>query len=108
MKGFTLNLQRSPEIVWRVEKRREADVLAAMERGEDVSEHGTVILIAAGAMHQLNFVAGRIWTLCDGKRSDEEIFALLAGEFSVDPAELQADLNEFLNDLIKREWLQRG
>lgn len=103
-----MNLQRNPEIVWRVEKRREADVLAAMERDEDVSEHGTVILIASGMMHQLNFVGGRIWSLCDGSRSDEELFALLAGEFSVDAAEFTADLHEFINDLIKREWLRRG
>lgn len=103
-----MNLQRNPEIVWRIEKRREADVLAAMERGEDVSEHGTVILIASGMMHQLNFVGGRIWALCDGTRSDEELFALLAGEFQVDAAELSADLTEFINDLTKREWLRRG
>ena len=103
-----MNLQRNPEIVWRIEKRREADVLAAMERGEDVSEHGTVILIASWMMHQLNFVGGRIWALCDGSGSDEELFATLAGEFQVDPAELSADLTEFINDLIEREWLRRG
>ena len=103
-----MNLKRNPEIVWRIEKRREADVLAAMERGEDVSEHGTVILIASGMMHQLNFVGGRIWALCDGTRSDEELFALLAGEFEVDAAELSADLTEFINDLTQREWLRRG
>jgi len=103
-----MNLQRNTEIVWRVEKRREADVLAAMERDEDVSEHGTVILIASGMMHQLNYVGGRIWALCDGSRSDEELFALLAGEFNVDAAELAADLHEFINDLTNREWLRRG
>jgi pyrroloquinoline quinone biosynthesis protein D len=103
-----MNLQRNPEIVWRVEKRREADVLAAMERDEDVSEHGTVILIASGMMHQLNYVGGRIWALCDGSRSDEELFALLSGEFNVDAAELAADLHEFINDLTNREWLRRG
>lgn len=103
-----MNLQRNPDIVWRIEKRREAEVLAAMERDEDVSAHGTVILIHQGMMHQLNFVGGRIWALCDGTRCDEEIFALLASEFQVDAAELSADLAEFVNDLINREWLRRG
>lgn len=103
-----MNLQRNPEIVWRIEKRREADVLAAMERGEEVAEVGTVILIVSGMMHQLNYVGGRIWALCDGTRSDEELIALLAGEFEVDPAELSVDLTEFINDLLKREWLRRG
>lgn len=103
-----MNLQRNPEIVWRIEKRREADVLAAMERGEDVAEHGTVLLIVAGTMHQLNYVGGRIWSLCDGSRSDTELFAALAAEFEVEAAELTADLSEFINDLLKREWLRRG
>jgi pyrroloquinoline quinone biosynthesis protein D len=103
-----MNLQRNPEIVWRVEKQREAQVLEAMERDEDVSAEGTVILIASGMMHQLNYVGGRIWVLCDGSRSDEELLALLAGEFNVDAAELAADLHEFINDLTNREWLRRG
>lgn len=101
-------LQRNPDIVWRVEKRREAEVLAAMERGEDVAEHGTVILIISGMMHQLNFVGARIWSLCDGTRSEGDLIALLAAEFEVDPAELASDVNEFVIDLLNREWLQRG
>ena len=99
---------RNPEIVWRVEKRRQENVLKALEAGEDVDDSGTVILLLSGMMHQLNFVGGRIWSLCDGTRSDKELFALLAGEFQVDAAELSADLTEFINDLTKREWLRRG
>lgn len=101
-------LQRNPDIVWRVEKRREAEVLAAMERGEDVSEHGTVILIISGMMHQLNFVGARIWSLCDGTRSEGDLVALLATEFEVDAAELTSDVHEFINELVIKGWLQRG
>jgi len=101
-------LQRNPDIVWRVEKRREAEVLAAMERGEDVAEHGTVILINAGMMHQLNYVGGRIWGLCDGSRDEAALVSLLAGEFDVDADELTVDVAEFINDLIAKGWLRRG
>lgn len=103
-----MTLQRNPDIVWRVEKRREAEVLAAMERGEDVAEHGTVILIISGMMHQLNYVGGRIWGLCDGSRDEAAIVELLAGEFDVDPAELASDVAEFINELVTKGWLQRG
>lgn len=103
----TMKIERNPEIIWRIEKRREAEVIQALERGEDVAGHGTVILIVSGTMHQLNFVGGRIWALCDGSRSEEEIATLLSAEFEVAPEELAADLAEFVNDLVEREWLRR-
>ena len=53
-------LLRNPDIVWRVERRREEEIVKALERGEDVAERGTVILIISGMMHQLNLVGGRI------------------------------------------------
>jgi pyrroloquinoline quinone biosynthesis protein D len=98
-------LQRTPEIVWRVEKRREAETLAALERGEDVAERGTVILIISGMMHQLNLVGGMIWTRCDGSRSEEQIVAELAEEFAVEGSVLAEDVHDFIADLLRRGWL---
>lgn len=96
---------RNPEIVWRVEKRREAAVLEALEAGEDVSERGTVILIISGMMHQLNLVGGRIWTLLDGSRGVEEVTAELAGEFDAGPDEVRGDVQAFVDDLLRRGWV---
>jgi len=98
-------LIRNPEIVWRVEKRRQEQVLKALEEGEDVSQSGTVILIISGMMHQLNFVGGMIWTLCDGSRPLEEIIESLSAEFDVDRSELEEDVREFVEDLTRRGWL---
>lgn len=96
---------RNPDIVWRVEKRREAAVLEALEAGEDVSERGTVILIISGMMHQLNLVGGRIWALCDGSRGIDEVATELAGEFEVSQEEVRGDVEEFLADLLQRGWV---
>ena len=63
--------QRNPEIVWRVEQRRQAEAIKALEAGEDAAERGTVILLLSGMMHQLNLVGGMIWERCDGQRSIE-------------------------------------
>jgi len=98
-------LIRNPDIVWRVEKRREEEILKALERGEDVSERGTVILIISGMMHQLNLVGGRIWSLCDGSRSRRDLIDLLAAEFDVERDELAADVESFIDDLQRRGWL---
>jgi len=96
---------RNPEIVWRVEKCREADVLRALESGEDVDDSGTVILLLSGMMHQLNLVGGLIWQRCDGTRSLTEIADELGREFDVDKAEVASDVVDFVADLKKRGWL---
>jgi len=101
-------LVRNPDIVWRVEKRREEEIVKALERGEDVSERGAVILIISGMMHQLNLVGGRIWSLCDGSRGRRDIVDHLAAEFDAERDELEADVDAFIDDLQKRGWLIDG
>lgn len=101
-------LLRNPDIVWRVEKRREAEIVKALEAGEDVSDKGSVILIISGMMHQLNLVGGKIWSLCDGQRSLSDVVDALAEEFTVERQELVEDVNVFVDDLLKRGWLKYG
>ncbi|RME38531.1 MAG: pyrroloquinoline quinone biosynthesis peptide chaperone PqqD [Deltaproteobacteria bacterium] len=96
---------RRGDIVWRHETRREQELLEAQERGEDISDMGTVILVADGAMHQLNLLGGEIWRRCDGTATVGEIVRALAGEYDVDAAELDADVREFLTDLQQRGWI---
>lgn len=99
---------RNPEIVWRVEKRKQAEVLDALESGKDVDDSGTVILILSGMMHQLNLVGGLIWQQCDGSKTVADIAADLAGEFDVDKAVLASDVVDFVEDLMERGWLIDG
>ena len=109
MKGEdVLKLQRNPDIVWRVEKRREQEILEAMARGEEIGERGTVILIISGMMHQLNLVGGRIWSLCDGSRDEAQVVDELATEFAAERGEIAADVADFVNDLLQRGWLRHG
>ena len=99
-------LQRNPEIIWRVEKRREQQLLETLDAGGEADESGTVTLIQAGMMHQLNLLGGMIWKLCDGTRDLEAIVDALAAEFAVDRAELRADVAAFVDDLVARGWLR--
>lgn len=101
-------LLRTPGIVWRVEKRREAETLEALERGEDVAERGTVILIISGMMHQLNLVGGMIWSRCDGHRTEQQIIEEMATEFDVEREVLAEDVHAFIADLLQRGWLTHG
>jgi pyrroloquinoline quinone biosynthesis protein D len=99
------NPRRNPDIIWRVERRRQEEVLRALEAGEEAGERGTVLLIEKGTMHQLNLVGGMIWERCDGQRSMVQIADELAGEFAVEREELEADVSEFVADLARRGWL---
>ena len=99
---------RNPEIVWRVEKRRQAEVMKALENGEDVDDSGTVILLQSGMMHQLNLVGGLVWQQCDGENTIDDIAGELAREFIVEQQELVADVAEFVADLTERGWLIHG
>lgn len=76
-----------------------------MERGEDISDRGTVILVVDGTMHQLNLLGGEIWRRCDGERSVEAIVDELAAEYNVGRDELAADVEAFLADLNQRGWI---
>jgi len=99
---------RNPDIVWRVEKRRQAEVMKALENGEDADDSGTVILLLSGMMHQLNLVGGLIWQQCDGAQTLSGIAEQLARDFSVETAEVEADVAEFVADLAERGWLING
>lgn len=99
---------RHPDIVWRVEKRRQATVIKALEAGEDVDDSGTVILLLSGMMHQLNLVGGLIWQQCDGEHTVAEIADTLGKEFDVEKAEVMDDVIDFVKDLAERGWLIDG
>jgi hypothetical protein len=72
-----------------------------------------VVMHAEGAeVHILNEVGTRVWSLLDGKRTVDEIVALIEGQLRSDgeyeqlPADVAADVTEFLNDIEKRGMIE--
>jgi len=51
----------------------------------------------------LNWVASRIWELCDGKHKVSEIYETLLSEFEVDPKVLEKDLARVFQELKQRD-----
>jgi len=99
------NIKRNPDVVWREEEEARDEVVAAMQRGEDASGEGTVLLIVSGMMHQLNILGGEIWKLIDGSKGDGEIVEELHKVFDVDKDVLSEDVRAFLEDLKFRGWV---
>lgn len=100
--------QRNPEIVWRIEKRRQSKVLNALESGEEADDIGTVTLIQGGMLHQLNLVGGMVWERCDGNHTLAQIVDELMKEFEVEREDLEADVEAFVEDLVGKGWLIDG
>lgn len=98
-------LVRNPDIVWRIEKRRQQAVLEKLAAGEEIEDEGTVILLISGMMHQLNLLGGMIWNLCDGTRTFSQLVSEIKQEFDVEEEVVRADVREFVDDLIERKWL---
>ncbi len=107
-------VKRNPEIHWRVERHREdhaREVLGDPGRTPEdieIDEMGTVTLLFGGVMHQLNFVGGEIWKLCDGKMDRGQIADALLDQFETEPDALRQDVDSFIDEMILKGMLNEG
>lgn len=99
------NITRNPDVIWREEEEARAEVIAALERGEDASSEGTVLIIVSGMMHQLNLLGGEIWKRLDGSIDEAGLVNELSDIFDVDRATLEGDVRAFLSDIDARGWI---
>ena len=58
-----------------------------------------VVDVKGGLLYPLNSVGARIWELCDGARSVDEIVTVLAAEFDAPEATIRADATAFIDRL---------
>jgi hypothetical protein len=72
-----------------------------------------VVDVKGGLLYPLNSVGARIWELCDGARSVDEIVGVIATEFDAPEPTIRADAIEFIErladaKLISIERRRRG
>ncbi|MBI5207025.1 MAG: PqqD family peptide modification chaperone [Candidatus Firestonebacteria bacterium] len=96
---------RNPDIVWRNEID-DKEIIKSIAQGEDISQKGTVLLVISDMIHELNFIGGKIWVLCDSTRKEEDIVNELLKIFDADESQLRFDVHTFISKLIKDGWLQ--
>lgn len=65
------------------------------------------VLLRAEEVTELNATAFEILSLCDGRSEDAVVHELLARYPQADPAELAADVAEFLAEAQASQWIQR-
>ena len=64
-----------------------------------------VVDVKAGLLYPLNSVGTRIWELCDGERTVDEIVKIIAAEFDADEATILEDTTHFLQELAEAKLL---
>ena len=67
-----------------------------------------VVDVGGGTLYPLNSVAARIWQLCDGARSVDDIARVLADEFEADEAVIRRDAERFIDDLVAAKLVEIG
>lgn len=97
-------IMRNPDVMWREELDAMLEVQSGIERGDDVGDIGTAVLFSGGAMLSINFLGTEIWKLCDGRNIDSIVSELLE-QFDVERDELQADVQAFIDELVKKGFV---
>lgn len=64
-----------------------------------------IVLADSGEVVVLNEVGTRVWQLADGSRSLTDIVAMLEREYAVAPNQLHADVEEFVQKMLKTNAL---
>lgn len=101
-----MKIARNEDIFFRREV--EDDELDEFLNDEGTQEKGYLTIIESGTMHQLNYLAGRIFELADGTRKVADIVEELKEVFDIDEEDLKSDVQDFVEDLIQRGWLLYG
>lgn len=97
--------KRNPDIVWRLEKGMQELAWDKARKGEEYEDLGVLTLMAGGTIHQLNLVGAEIWTRINGINTLEKIAAEIAILFGADPADIEADVGEFLTGIAEKGWV---
>jgi pyrroloquinoline quinone biosynthesis protein D len=99
--------RRRPGLAWREEKEARREVLAALEKGGDVVDEGTLILVDSGQIFELNLLGADIWKLCDGERTVGEVVDDLLDRYDVERDELDEDVRAFLLQMEEKGWMEQ-
>jgi pyrroloquinoline quinone biosynthesis protein D len=100
--------RRKAGVVWREEEEARQDAVEALDRGEDASEEGTLIIVDGGAIFELNLLGADVWKLLDGERTAGDIVRELLAVYDVEEEVLAADVAAFLDDVVGRGWAEKA
>ena len=74
-----------------------------------VADEGCLVVVpAASTVEVLNPVGGKIFSMLDGKHSEDQIVVAVMDEFEITEDEARRDFRGFLNDLREKGMMVTG
>jgi len=67
-----------------------------------IEGQAVIMTMEDNTLHTLNAVGSRMWKLCDGQRTIEEIIQTIHKEYSVSCEDAQEDCESFIHELCSK------
>ena len=84
-----MKIRRTKDVSWRI-----------------VEDEGVILHFRTGAYYSLNEIGLRIWELCDGKNSTQEIQSILASEYDGGEGKMGKEVDHFLTQLHREKLIE--
>ncbi|MGC9320164.1 MAG: PqqD family protein, partial [Armatimonadota bacterium] len=100
--AFEARPVRNPRLKWRINDEDFVEVI--IPRGQDLFSRamGFLFFVPKSRPVVLDEVGTRVWDLCDGENTVDEIIRELCSEYKLARREVEVSLTEFLRTLGKR------
>jgi coenzyme PQQ synthesis protein D (PqqD) len=89
--SFSKRLSASPDVLFRL-----------------LGEEGVLVNLKTGLYLGLNAVGTRMWSALGSASSIQAAYDELLQEYEVEPAQLRADLEEFIDQLLGQKLIETG
>lgn len=73
-----------------------------------IDDETVVMDMDSAEFFSLNSTAGAVWRAIDGARSRDEVVAAVAAEYAVSPADIGADVDELIEQLVASGFVRGG
>lgn len=101
-RAFEARPVRNPSLKWRVNDEGTVEVIVPRRKDMFGRVMGFLFFVPESRPITLDEVGTRVWHLCDGEHTVEQVVAALADEYKLQRREVEVSLTEYLRTLGKK------
>ncbi|NLO05265.1 MAG: PqqD family protein [candidate division WS1 bacterium] len=100
--AFEARPVRNPRLKWRLNDDENAEVIVPRRKDVFGRVMGFLFFVPESRPIVLDEVGSRVWELCDGEHTVDEMIRVLSNEYKLGRREVEVSLTEYLRTLGKR------
>ena len=100
--AFKARPVRNPQLKWRINEEELVEVIVPRRKDIFGRAVGFLFFVPENRPVTLDEVGSRVWHLCDGEETVDEIIQVLSEEYKLGRREVEASLTEYLRTLGQR------